>query len=72
MSKYENYRAKRGVDGEVVSHIPDTKPPEDNTLYESRDGGETWKPVGEWQWRCDRWVLVRCDSGDLKRGGMGV
>lgn len=65
--KYKNYKAKRG--GEVVGHIFDTTPSlEQNVVSESWDDGKTWKIVGEWQWRGDRWVLVRCDSSDLMRG----
>jgi hypothetical protein len=69
--KYKNYKAKRGIEGEVVGHVADTKPPEDNALYQSWDGGETWEMTGEWQWRANRWVLVRCDHGDLMQGGRG-
>lgn len=68
--KYKSYRVKRGVHGEVVSHVADTEPsPVENIVGESWDGGKTWEVIGEWQWRGDRWVLVRCDHGDLTRGG---
>jgi hypothetical protein len=70
-NKYENYRVMRGVDGKVVPHIADTKPPlTQNVVSESWDGGKTWKAIGEWQMRESGWVLVRCDHGDLTRGGM--
>jgi hypothetical protein len=69
--RYKNYRAKRGVEGEVVGHVADTKPSlTENVVSESWDGGKTWKAIGEYQMRDGAWVLVRCDSGDLMRGGL--